>query len=149
MKKYNSQYHRLSVNIYYTYGWLNGIYNQKLKEYELTPQQFSILRALKWYYPEYIAVNSLKETMPDLKSDTSRLVERLRAKGFVDRVACPNDRRKQHVILTEKGLELIDEIESQEDQWVKDIYKINPEEAELLNQLLDKIRTAETVADKC
>ncbi len=149
MKKYSSRYHRLSHNIYYTYGWINALYNQKLKEFGITPQQLNILRALKWNYPEYLAVNDLKEAMPDAKSDTSRLVERMRVKGLVDRIACPNDRRKQHVVLTENGFNLINEIEVREDQWVKDIFKINPKEAELLNQLLEKIRSAESEVEEC
>ena len=78
--------------------------------------------------------------MLDKMSDVSRLIERLREKELVERKICPSDRRHMDVIITEKGLNLLNKLD-------EDIAKINSlfdtlnqEEVNTLNKLLDKLR---------
>ncbi len=94
----------------FTHGWLMTSNKELLQEYDITITQYNILRILRGQYPNPISINLLKERMLDKMSDTSRLVERLRTKGFVDRKVCNNDRRKSDVKITENGLELLKEL---------------------------------------
>jgi DNA-binding MarR family transcriptional regulator len=41
-------------------------------------------------------------------SGLSRLLDRIEAKGLVERVQCPGDRRAMHLVLTEAGKEMLE-----------------------------------------
>ena len=70
-------------NIFYTYYFLVDKINDQFKKYDITRQQFNVLRILKVLQPEYASVNLIKAHMLDKMSDVSRIVERLRLKGLV------------------------------------------------------------------
>ena len=138
--KFNSDYHKVAVNIFYTSNWLTNIHVDALKPHNLTIQQFNILRILRGQHPKTVNLKLIKERMLDKMSDVSRLVERLREKGLVDRKTCSSDRRHIDVIITQKGLDLLKILD-------KDVNKINSRfsilteaEVETLNDLLDKLR---------
>lgn len=79
--------------------------------------------------------------MIDRTSNTSRLVDKLVDKGFVERQLCSNDRRKLDIVITAKGLELLEEVSPVMEEGLTGILgNLSKEEAGLLNQLLDKIR---------
>ena len=137
---FESDYHKLSINILYTSNWLLNLHTEKLKPYNLTVQQFNILRILRGQHPNVVNLKLIKERMLDKMSDVSRLVERLREKGFVDRKTCPSDRRHIDVCITNAGLQLLKKLDSD----LKDINSIfsslSNDEIKTLNDLLDKLR---------
>ncbi len=142
--KFKNPYQKLVVNLIYTGNWVNFSTNKLLKEYKLTPQQFNVLRILKGQYPKPAPIFTITERMLDKMSNASRLVEKLRQKGYVERTECGEDRRRVDVIITEEGIQKLDEISSIVAGFEEDI-KINltDEEAQTLNSLLDKMRGGE------
>ncbi|HEX6892485.1 MAG TPA: hypothetical protein VF141_17380, partial [Chryseolinea sp.] len=72
--------------------------------------------------------------------DVSRIVERLRLKGLVLRQSAVKDKRSVEVIITPKGLTLLDSIDPELDLLGKLVGNLTPEETTLLNRMLDKIR---------
>lgn len=139
-KKFRNEYHKLAVNIFYTHGWLLNHQAVFLKKCGITAAQFNILRILRGQYPNPASVNLLKERMLDKMSDASRLVERLKQKDLVDREICPEDRRRVEVVITKKGLKLLEDIDKREDEADQLFSKLSSSEAKTLNQLLDKMR---------
>lgn len=139
-KKFRNEFHKLAVNILYTHGWLLNHQSSFLKRYGITAAQFNILRILRGQYPNPASINLLKERMLDKMSDASRLVERLKHKDLVDRKICPEDRRRVEVVITEKGLNLLNDIDAHDDEADRMFNKIESTEAQLLNNLLDKMR---------
>jgi DNA-binding MarR family transcriptional regulator len=111
-----------------------------IKPFGLTVQQFNILRILRGQHPKPATVKLLKERMLDKMSDASRLVEKLRSKGFVDRKLCDKDRRNVDVIITKEGLELLKKIDEKEKDAEDLLKNLKNEELDILNDLLDKIR---------
>lgn len=138
--KFKSEYEKLSVNLLFTVNWLNGIKLQRLKPFGLTLQQYNILRILRGQYPEPATVGLLCERMLDRMSNASRIVERLRVKGLVKRTECRNDRRAVDVIITDKGLALLERMEKDVDELAQDLNVLSDEEAREMNRLLDRIR---------
>ncbi len=138
--KFRNEYHKLAVNILYTNGWLVNLYANLFSKYDITSNQFNILRILRGQYPNPATVNLLKERMLDKMSDASRLVERLRIKGFIKRDLKPNDRRCVDVVITDKGLHLLKEIDKLNDKHDSFLKKLSESEAKKLNNLLDKLR---------
>lgn len=139
-KKFRNEYHKLAVNIIYTHGWLLNNQSAFLKKHGITGAQFNILRILRGQYPNPASINLLKERMLDKMSDASRLVERLLLKDLVDRKICPDDRRRVEVVITEKGLKLLEDIDRHNEDFDQIFNKLGPEEAQKLNDLLDKMR---------
>jgi DNA-binding MarR family transcriptional regulator len=139
-KSFKSEYQKLAVNLLFTHGWLVSFQKKLFENHEITNAQFNILRILRGQYPDPVSINILKERMLDKMSDTSRLVERLRMKGLVDRKICKEDRRKSDVKITDKGLELLKNLDYIDDSFQNIFNKINIKEAKDLNNLLDKLR---------
>ena len=86
-KTFKDPFEKLVVNIIYTWNWLNYWHNQQFKKYGISQQQYNILRILRGQYPNPATVNLLKERMLDKMSNASRLVEKLRQKGLVERIS--------------------------------------------------------------
>ena len=124
-KSFKSEYQKLAVNLLFTHGWLVSFQKKLFENHEITNAQFNILRILRGQYPDPVSINILKERMLDKMSDTSRLVERLRVKGLVDRKICKEDRRKSDVKITDKGLELLKSLDYIDDSFQNIFNKIN------------------------
>ena len=138
--KFRSRNHKLIVNIIYTFNWLYEKQFKILKPFGLTIQQYNILRILRGQYPDPATIKLLKERMLDKMSDASRLVEKLRVKGFVERKICDKDRRNVDVIITQEGLDLLSELDKIENEFERLIDNLKTEETDQLNNLLDKLR---------
>ncbi len=139
---FRNEYHKLAVNLIFSHSWLMAKINNLLKKFDITPQQFNILRILRGQYPSSSTVTLLRERMLDKMSDASRLVDRLCKKKLVERRVCENDRRKVDVYITKKGLNLLKYLDKYiiriDDVLMKNL---SEDEAKKLNKLLDKMRT--------
>jgi DNA-binding MarR family transcriptional regulator len=138
--KFVNSYQKSSVNIIFTYNWLNNLIKSELDKYNITNQQFNILRILRGQYPHPATVNILKERMLDKMCDASRIVDRLVQKELVTRTVNKKDRRAVDILITQKGLEVLDGIQM-EDAIIDNLKNnISEEEAKMLSNLLDKFR---------
>ncbi len=139
-KSFKSEYHKLAVNILYTHGWLVSHIAEALCPYGLTLQQYNLLRILRGQHPEPATITSLRQRMLDKMSDASRLIERLRVKGLVERRASAADRRKAGVVITEAGLALLAEIDDLDEMTTALFQGVSEKEARRTNDTLDAIR---------
>lgn len=139
-KRFADAYQKLVPNLMYTGSWLHTLNSRMLKPYGLSPQQYNILRILRGQHPHPATVQLIRERMLDQMSNVSRLVEKLRVKGLVERRVCPSDRRAVDVLITDAGLRLLEAIDREETQWFERFHTLTPEEAHRLNELLDKLR---------
>jgi DNA-binding MarR family transcriptional regulator len=139
-EKFEDDYHKLVINLSFTYGWLHNTMRGRFEKYNLTNQQFNVLRILRGQYPKSATVNLIKERMIDKMSDASRIVDRLVQKGLVSRCTNNKDRRAVDVRISESGLETLCKM----DKEIKsaDFFKdhLSEEEARQLSNLLDKLR---------
>lgn len=138
--KFKNEYQKMLINLLFTSGWLQAKHSCNLRPYGISSQQFNILRILRGQYPKPATVNLLIERMLDKNSNASRLVEKLRLKKLVERATCPEDRRAVNVVITKKGLDLLEELDKNENLFLKDLKIITEKEAEQINILLDKLR---------
>lgn len=139
-KTFASNYHKASVNILYTYGWISNLIRKELDIHNITMQQYNVLRILKGQYPKPATINTIRERMLDKMSDASRIVDRLLQKELVCRSINCTDRRSSDVLISQKGIDLISIINL--GPTVDGIISthITEEEALILSDLLDKIR---------
>lgn len=125
------------INISYTANWLNQIADKKFKQYDISSQQYNVLRILRGA-KSAITVNTVRERMIKKSPNTTRLMDKLCAKNLIDRKRCNMDKRVVYVEITKKGLELINSIPMNDENKI--LKNITVEEAEELNRILDKIR---------
>lgn len=139
--KFRNESHKATINILYTATWLRDKYQLKVKKFDISVQQFNILRILMGAYPKPSTILFLKEKMIDRSSDASRIIERLRKKEFVERVTSEKDRRAVDIKITKKGITLLENLDKETSKYFDGLYKnITKEEQIQLNYLLDKMR---------
>lgn len=139
-KKFRSERHKVIINLMYTGNWVYSINKSILKQYNLSPEQYNLLRILRGQYPNPSSVMLLNERMLDKMSNVSRIVEKLRLKNLLTRKECPADRRQVDIIITEEGLDLLKQIDESDDITEFAAQHLSIKEAAQLNELLDKIR---------
>lgn len=138
--KFEDNFQKVAINIAYTDGWLHNNFRTHFEKYNLTIQQFNVLRILRGQHPKPATVNLLKERMIDKMSDASRIVDRLVQKELVSRCTNTKDRRAVDILISDKGLDILSKMDGE--FKVKDILQKNltSDEAAQLSDLLDKLR---------
>jgi DNA-binding MarR family transcriptional regulator len=125
------------INILFTANWITNFQNTFFKPYGISPQQYNILRILNGAQ-EPLKVQIIKQRMIDRSPNATRLMDKLCSKKLIDRIPCPGDRRVVHIVITDKGKALLEDIS---DNFNDEILKnITENEAAQLSDLLDKLR---------
>ena len=141
MNKFQSPHHRAILNVLFTSYWLNDKMALLMKSYYISEQQYNVLRILRGQKGSPINLMDIQSRMLHKTSNVTRLVEKLRQKGFVVRVLCEDNRRKVEITITKKGLKLLDELAPIQKASEKDLFKgLTKQEATQLGYLLDKLR---------
>lgn len=139
-KEFKDQFNKAVVNLIFTHSYLVTAQNSLFKPHDLSPEQYNVLRILRGQNGVPTTVSSIQDRMLNKMSNASRLVEKLKLKDLVRRDECPSDRRQVDVVITEKGLELLSQLEVQVEESNRTFVKLTSEEAAQLNDLLDKLR---------
>lgn len=125
------------LNIRYTAHFLAALGDRVLKPYGISNAQYNILRILRGA-KKPITMKVVKERMIEKSPNATRLADKLCDKRFIERVRCDNDRRAVYVSITQKGLDLLEEVSFE--NLKKQMAQLSEDEHKLLNTLLDKIR---------
>lgn len=128
------------VNVLFTYSWCNDKLKQVISPYDITNQQFNVLRILRGQYPRPSTISLLKSRMLDKMCDASRIADRLVQKGLILKEMSADDKRAVDIRISEKGLNLLKKMDKEVDLSAIVSSNLNKEEAETLNELLDKMR---------
>ncbi|WP_026997490.1 MarR family winged helix-turn-helix transcriptional regulator [Flectobacillus major] len=139
-KAFINPYQKLAVNLMFTNNWLVSGCCQLLKPYNLSEQQYHVLKILQEKSPEPSTVNYIIENMRDNMSNVSRLVDKLVAKGLVIRQQSLQDKRAVDIMITESGLDMVHNISQLISAWEANTIGLNEQEANELDLLLAKIR---------
>ncbi len=139
-KSFKNPYNKVTVNVMFTTGWLLNKYAKILKPYNLTEQQYNVLKILRECYPQSSTVNYILEGMIEKMSNASRLVDKLVAKDLVKKVKSQYDLRSVDILLTEKGITLMENLLIIMNEHESSFYGLDEKETKLLNTLLEKLR---------
>ena len=112
------------------------------KSRNISWQQYNILRILRGRKGEPATVKLLTERMMDKMSNASRLVEKLKTKGFVERRPAKEDRRRVDIYITEEGLKVLEEMTLKINASIaRNFSHLPTEKAALLSDFLDELRS--------
>lgn len=139
-KKFLNESAKLAVNLIFTYNWLNQRQSSFLKSFGITAQQYNILRILRGMGGKPASVKLLRERMLDKMSDASRIVEKLRLKGMVERKVNSVDRRACDVAITDKGMQLLSSIDIEIGLFEGLFATLSENDKQQINDLLDRLR---------
>jgi DNA-binding MarR family transcriptional regulator len=139
-KEFKDPYNKLVVNFLYTHSYIVTVQNALFKPYDLSPEQYNVLRILRGQNGVPATVSSIQDRMLNKMSNASRLVEKLKQKGLVKREECPKDRRQVDVVITLNGLEILKELELKVDESNRSFVHLSTDDVQLMNELLEKMR---------
>lgn len=135
--KFENNKVKAMLNIIYTANWINSCQNEFFKDFGISPQQYNILRILKGA-GEAINVQTIKDRMLERSPNATRLMDKLCAKHYIERLPSEHDRRVVKIAITKEGLALLESIPKDFNRSL--LKNLNEDEAEQLSNLLDKMR---------
>jgi DNA-binding MarR family transcriptional regulator len=138
--RFQNNHQQALVNIIYTYSWASQKIKEILVPYNLTQQQYNVLRILRGQYPSPSTINLIKSRILDKTSDTSRIVDRLVEKKYLEKTTNARDKRAVDIVITDRGLTLLKKLDKEVDFSSLIVPHITDDEAKDLNVLLDKLR---------
>jgi DNA-binding MarR family transcriptional regulator len=136
---FRNEYHKLHVNVVFSAWWLKSRLSASLKPFDLTPEQFNVMRIVRGQKEE-LCVKDITSRMLERNSNTTRIIDKLEAKGLVRRETSSNDRRAIRIHMTEKGAALLSAIDADWDSRDPVTLPLSEPEAKTLNNLLDRMR---------
>ena len=111
-----------------------------LKTFDISLQQFNVLRILRGRKGMPANLQTVQKRMIHKMSNTTRLVDKLILKKFVVRKTCKENRRKIEITITEKGLDVLSNLDTKIQKTEANILKpLNLEEQKTLRNLINKI----------
>lgn len=138
--RYESPFHEAIVNVSFTHNWCNDKVKQAVSYYDITSQQFNVLRILRGQFPSPSTINLIKFRMLDKMCDASRIVDRLVQKDLVIKNINNHDKRAVDILINDKGLALLKKMDNEVNLSAIFSSNITKEEAEQLTKLLEKAR---------
>ncbi|MFT4523076.1 MAG: DNA-binding MarR family transcriptional regulator [Bacteroidia bacterium] len=139
-KAFQTEYQKVFINVAYTNSYLTTMMNTFLKKYDVSMQQYNVLRIARGQHPNPTTVSMITDRMIDKMSNASRLVDKLQLKELLERKQCSSDKRQVDVHITTRGLELLNEIDQFMSEFEAQLSHVSLERAALLNDILDEIR---------
>ena len=139
--KFDSEQEKLMINVIYSANLLNLITSRLFKPYDLSPQQYNVLRILRGQKGKSIALMDIEHRMLDKSSNVSRLVDKLISKDLINRSVSSKDRRRIEIAITSRGFSVLNEIDvilADMNSKIKAI--ISDGNAKQTNRILDQLR---------
>lgn len=137
--KFRNEHQKATVNIVFTNNWIMERLSRIFDAQHITSQQYNILRILRGA-GEPLSTSQIRQRMLDKMSDSSRIVDRLVLKGLVRKNERKSDKRLLDVVITAKGLKLLEKIDGFNPHVDDIMMNLSLDDAKCLNRLLDKIR---------
>ena len=141
-KKFRNEHQKSIINLIYTYNWMNERMKVFFDRFNITIQQFNILRILRGA-GKPLSTLQIRQRMLDKMSDTSRIVDRLVIKGLVKKITSQTDKRLVDTSISPKGRKLLQRSDKYQDDMDAVFGNLSVNEVKTLNKLLDKIRKAD------
>lgn len=121
-------------------NYLRYLLEKELKDRNISLEQYYSLKIIELFHPEPVKVIEIQKRMLDKTSNVSRLVEKLRVKGYVDRQIASYDRRAADVKLTDEGIKLIQAIDAKLKNWQNDIKSLDKNLSKPIREQLQRIK---------
>jgi DNA-binding MarR family transcriptional regulator len=131
----------LTLDFLRTAKEVNAAYGKHFSQYGLSEGKFTLMMLLYRDFQNPITPSELAKSANVTKATVTGLIDGLSKDGFVRRSVHPEDRRKQTVLLTKKGLEVLEDmLPNHYKKTAKLVSTLSLEERKVFFQLLSKMR---------
>ncbi|MEY5047868.1 MAG: hypothetical protein RLZZ175_1227 [Bacteroidota bacterium] len=139
-KEFKNEIMKANINVLFTANWLYNKISAKLKPYNITHEQFNVLRILKGSHPTCMCQKDILSRMIAPNSNVTLIVKKLKDKNLINISQSESDKREYQINITNSGLELLNEIDANFKNSNDLISNLSTSEAFHLNALLEKLR---------
>ncbi len=139
--EFKSEFQKSLTTVSTAYNWMINLIRNFLNPFELTPQQYFVLRIIKRSHPEPLTLQQIRENLVD-KTDVSRIIDRIIQKDLVEKTPHPKDKRASQIRLTQKGELLLNMIYGDLEQLEEVLLanEVTLEDLKQINRQLEKLR---------
>lgn len=106
-RRFDSPEQEAYLSLWRTYDRLRALEDELFARHGLTAQQYNALRLLRGVHPGRLPTLALAARLVSRAPDITRLLDRLAARGLVERVRPPDNRRVVEVGVSGAGLALL------------------------------------------
>jgi MarR family transcriptional regulator, organic hydroperoxide resistance regulator len=142
-EKFRSREQQATLGLLRTADALKRHYARVIEPHGITLQQYNVLRILRGAGPDGLPTLTIGERMIEQTPGVTRLVDRLESKKLVDRLPCPNDRRRVFCRITPEGLALLEKLDAPINQAdTQAVSVLREDDLGSLIEMLDRVRAA-------
>ncbi|MFN6162303.1 MAG: MarR family winged helix-turn-helix transcriptional regulator [Planctomycetota bacterium] len=140
-RRFDSPEQQVYLSLWRSYDRLRAIEEALFNRWNLTAQQYNVLRLLEAKHPEAIPTLQLSSKLISRAPDITRMLDKLETQGWIRRDRSSEDRRAVLVALTPKGLALVKEMASSVKQMhVAQVGHLTVDQTRSLLELLEVVR---------
>ena len=139
--KFKNEIHKAGIHILYTAWWFKTIVSTHLKTFDLTHEQYNVLRILKGKHPTKMCVKDIASRMIEKNSNVPRIIDRLKEKKLITRTQGSADARQTVIQLTKLGIDILASATQLLENDLSNTIALTNDEAASLNILLEKLRS--------
>jgi DNA-binding MarR family transcriptional regulator len=122
--------------------WYDKKVQEVLKPFGISHEQYNVLRILEHHHPRKFSLKEIQNRLMNKTANTTRLVEKLRVKGYVTSAYDEANRRTLQIGITKSGLNLQKRIRIPIMELGKQVRTVlNEKDAERLAKILRKFRS--------
>ncbi len=139
--RFDSLQQEAYLALWRTYDRLRGLEDDLFTGFDLTAQQYNLLRLLQAAHPDLMPTLSLVARLVSRAPDVTRMLDRLEQRTLIVRERSDEDRRAVFVGITKSGLALLKKIaEPLRECHLRQLGHLSSAELKNLIQLLRKAR---------
>ena len=139
--KFGNELLKANINILFTANWLYNRISASLKPYNVTHEQFNVLRILKGSHPKTMCQKDILSRMLARNSNVTLIIKKLVDKKLILVEQSEEDRRQYVISITKSGLDLLKVLDKSLKKMEDTGRTLSESEAFHLNALLDKLRS--------
>jgi DNA-binding MarR family transcriptional regulator len=139
--RFDSPEQEVFLNLWRTYDRLRALEDELFSRFELTAQQYNLLRLLRAARPETVPTLTLASRLVSLAPDITRMLDKLEERGLIARERPKDNRRTVRIGVTPAGLKLLTEIAKPlRECHARQLGHLSPSDLERLGELLRAAR---------
>lgn len=106
-RRFDSLEQEAFLGLWRTYDRLRVFEDELFAQYDLTPQQYNVLRLLRASHPESLRTLDLAARLVSRAPDITRMLDKLEQRALIERERPTDNRRVVRIRLSESGLTLL------------------------------------------
>ncbi|MEI6311298.1 MAG: MarR family transcriptional regulator [Bacteroidota bacterium] len=138
-KKFKDEYQKGLISLMYLVNQIKDLQATIFKPYNITLQQYNVLRILRGQFPNPINIAVIKERMLYKNSDVSRIIARLIKTELISTIKSKSDKRALDIVISNKGFKLLNQVDLVIGEVEIPFKVLDSDEIKALNHSLIKI----------